>query len=286
MCLKKNYLIKFSGDNTDLVWTTPKLNRLKKNTAIDVVVPFSHEAVCVIDGVADKVWGPGRYSLAAKIDYKEQDLKFYFINKTITIPILWGTPNPIDLQDPVFEMGVRFGANGGIKLNIADSKTFLYKVVGSSTGIDSEGIAEFFRQKIVLLFTSLLAKNMASLGLSYFELPAQLQAMSAILQEAIAPDFEQYGLAVADFTIDFIKISEDTLKKFTSDQELVRRLKVRETTFEKLRSEARTDRDTEVQHEVALIKAFGQLARDVKPEVSDVYIENNDYSVNTIRPRK
>lgn len=274
MCFKKkkekekSMLIRFEGKNEDLVWTSPYTSRLKKDEVIDVVVPFTHEAVCVKDGVAEDVWKSGRYSLKTDREYGEQDIRFYFVNKSVVIPVSWGTPSQIDVVDPVFEMPVKFGANGEIKLSVSDTKTFLYKVVGVSDGMTANEVAAFFRNKIALLFNTHLAKLMADYNVSYFELPERLDAMSRFINDAVKDEFAQYGLCVADFIINGIKISNDTLEKFRADAELVRRLKVRGETFEKMRQEAIDEKENDVERQIRVIKALGEFAEKSKDQTT------------------
>ncbi len=269
MCFKKkqgDVLVKFEGANEDLVWTSPSIKGLYAGRKIDVVVPFTHEAICVKDGVADNVWQSGRYTLETDKRFLEQDIRFYFINKSTVVAVNWGTPSQIDVIDPVFEMPVKFGANGEIKLSVSDSKKFLYKVVGVSDGITANGVAGFFRNKIALLFNTHLAKHMSEYKISYFELAERLQAMSAFLKESLSGEFEAYGLQIDDFIINGIKISEDTLETFRKDAELVRRLKVRGETFEKLRQESRDAKESEAERQIRLIKALGECFAQGKDE--------------------
>ena len=276
----ENKLVKYLGRNEDLVWSPAGVESLPKGSQMDIVVPMSREAICAVDGVSQGVWQPGRYTITADEKYTEQDVKVYYINKTAVVPIRWGTSSQIDLQDPVFEMPVRFGANGSLKVGIHNTQTFLFKVVGTKDGIDDEGLANFFRAKTVLLFTSLLGQKMIELGLSYFELPAQLQLMSSVLMNSMHNEFVSYGLDLVDFTIDNIKISEETLANFSADKEMVRRLKVREGLYDKLKSEARTDKADDFDRQIKLIQAMGQAAKDAKYD-RDVKIEVHNNTTTT-----
>ncbi|MGN0761592.1 MAG: SPFH domain-containing protein [Christensenellales bacterium] len=274
MCFKKrkkdlqSTLIKFAGRNEDLVWTSPEISGLYEGKKIDVVVPFTHEAICVIDGVAEKVWSSGRYSLETDKKYSEQDICFYFINKTVVIPMNWGTPTQIDVIDPIFEMPVRFGANGELKLSVADSKVFMQKIVGTTKGIVASDVAVFFRNKIALLFNTHLASLMSKYKLSYFELPERLQAMSVFLKESLENEFLSYGLQLDDFIVNGINIAQDTLQKFTQDQEMVRRLKVRGEIYEKLKKDVHDEKESEVDRQIRIIKALGESAEKSKDDIT------------------
>ena len=260
----ENKLIKFLGRNEDLVWSPSGVECLPRGSQMDIVVPMSREAICSVDGVSQGVWQPGRYTVTADDKYAQQDVKVYYINKTAIVPIRWGTSSPIDLQDPVFEMPVRFGANGSLKVGIRNTQTFLFKVVGTKDSIDDDGLANYFRSKTVSLFTSLLGQKMIDLGLSYFELPAQQQLMSNMLMNNMQNEFTSYGLDLVDFTIDNIKISDETLNNFTADKEMVRRLKVREGLYDKLKSEVRLDKADDFDRQIKIIQAVGQAAKDAK----------------------
>ncbi len=268
MCFKKPQakFVRFEGNEDQIIWTSPEIDVLLKKQRIDVIVPAMREAVCALDGVVDTVWQPGRHQLVGDKKIPQQDLKIYFINKTVVVPVLWGTPSFIDLQDPVFEMPVRFGARGTAKLSIDDVSKVLFKISGSRTEYTSAQLAEFFRPKTVQLFTTLLATKMEDLNLSYFNLPRYLDIMSNVISGGMASEFAAYGMKLEDFTIDQIKIEEDTLKKFSSDAEMVRRFKLREKMYEQAREEMRADRAADADYLERMIRVCGEAAERAKDD--------------------
>ena len=101
--------------------------------------------------------------------------------------------------------------------------------------------------------------------------------MSSIIFEDMKNEFKKYGLCLEDFTIDQIKISEETLARFTADKELVRRLKVREGIYDKLRTQMRSDKAEDIDQQIKIIQALGQASKDAKDE-RELHIEINSFT--------
>lgn len=246
--------VRFEGNNDDLVWTTPELKQLKNK--IDVIVPFSHEAICVIDGVADEVWRPGRYTLKKDFKYQASDLQFFFINKSVVVPIKWGTPSRFSLMDPLFEMPINLGANGEARLSVCDSKTFLYKLVGSSKGITAQQLADFFRSRISSDLIDAMANVMKKNNLSYLELSTYLKGISKLVADELKPVLNEYGINLNDFMISNVHIDDEVLETFAKDKELTRRLKERELKYKELLEMHRNDNKDALQIQLDIIKAL------------------------------
>ncbi len=258
--------VKFEGQNDDVAWSCTSVTSILKGEQVDIVVPLSREGVCLVDGAPAGVWSAGRYNIQADPAYPSQDIKMYYINKTVAVPIKWGTANLIDLCDPVFEMPVRFGAHGTAKASVGDSTLFLTKIVGTKDIMTSAELADYFRNKISSLFTDQLANKMKELGLSYFELPTQLKTISDILFNDLRSAFSAYGIFLEEFTVDAVKIPEETLAAFSADKEMVRRYKLREKMFQTMYENQKADKAVDVDNQIRLIKAIGEAEQAQKDD--------------------
>lgn len=246
--------VKFEGKNQDIVWSSPNLTTL--SSKVDVVVPFTHEAVVVIDGVAENVYPNGRHTLEKKTGYKSQQLQFFFVNKSLVVPIKWGTPSKFDVIDPIFEMPIRIGAHGDAKITVSDSKNVVYKLVGSKTVFTNEDVSDFFRTKIHSDIVHTLATVMKDNKISYLEIASKIKGISKLIEDELKTNFKEFGFNLSDFLIENIFIPEDVYQTFAKDKELSRRLKERELKFKELYENSREDHKDLAQKEIELIKAM------------------------------
>lgn len=60
----------------------------------------------------------------------------WYINKIFSLDIKWGTPTPIQLQDPKYNIFVPVRAFGQFGIQIEDSKKFLMNWLGSLPQFD------------------------------------------------------------------------------------------------------------------------------------------------------
>ena len=253
--------VKFEGQNDDVAWSCTSVTSILKGEHVDIVVPLSREGVCLVDGAPAGVWSAGRYNIQADPAYPSQDI-----------------------CDPVFEMPVRFGARGTAKASVGDSTLFLTKIVGTKDIMTSAELADYFRNKISSLFTDQLANKMKELGLSYFELPTQLKTISDILFNDLRSAFSAYGIFLEEFTVDAVKIPEETLAAFSADKELARRMKAREEMFKTLRENQKEDKAIDIDNQIRLIKAISEAEKASHDTTNiEVIIEKDVEDATTIK---
>ena len=53
-------VIRFEGQNDDIVWSSRSVLKLMRGEYLDIIVPFSRVGICLIDGVPKDVWEAGR----------------------------------------------------------------------------------------------------------------------------------------------------------------------------------------------------------------------------------
>ena len=130
-------VIKYAGKRDVLAWRYPS-QELRLGT--QVIVNESQEAVFVKEGKILDILGPGRYTLSTEnipILAKLINLPFggktpftaeiWYINKAYLLDVKWGTPTPMQLQDPKYKVFIPVRAFGQFGFQIKDSKQFLTK---------------------------------------------------------------------------------------------------------------------------------------------------------------
>ena len=148
-------VIKFEGTPDMFAWKYPNE---EISTWSQLVVLESQEAVLFKDGRAYDVFSSGRYTLDTKnipLLNKVINLPFggespftaeiWFVNKEHSLDIKWGTPTPIQFQDPRYKVFVPIRSYGQFGVQIEDAKQFLIKLVGTLTVFDKANLVRYFR---------------------------------------------------------------------------------------------------------------------------------------------
>ena len=144
-------LIKYEGDNTNLIWKHPAED-FNRNSVL--IVHESQEAVFMANGRICEVFPAGRYTLdthnypflstiAKIIDKGETSYhcEVYFVNKIVQMGLKWGTDSKVRFIEPTMGIPFEIGACGEMNLQVSDSRKLLVKLVGTLNGIawDGEG---------------------------------------------------------------------------------------------------------------------------------------------------
>ncbi len=109
----------------------------------------------------------------------------------------WGTASPITLRDAEFG-NAPIRAFGTYAFRVARPRTLLNTLVGTKGYHDLSDYDGMFRSLIVSRLNKVLAANQTSI----LDLPAKTDDIAIELRQAVAPDFEQYGLEVVDLLIE------------------------------------------------------------------------------------
>lgn len=211
--------VKWDGSASQLAWKYPSQ---ELSTLTQLIVNESQEAFVVKDGAYDGPFGAGRHTLSTNnIPLLRQliglpfggtspfSAEVWFVNRAVKLDVRWGTPDPIQLQDPKFGIMVPVRAFGQYGIEVVDSKRFLMKLVGTLPGFDTATLAEYFRGVFTTRIKSAIAGAIVSSGLSVLEVSTRLDDMSAALKLALAADIAEYGVALSQFSIESINVPEN-----------------------------------------------------------------------------
>lgn len=152
-------VLKYDGRKDVLAWKYPSQ---ELGTWTQVIVNESQEAVFVKEGKILDVLGPGRHTLSTEnipILSKLINLPFggkspftaevWFINRAHIIDVKWGTPSPIQLQDPKYKVFIPVRSFGQFGVQINDAKSFLTKIVGTLNVFEQTELVNYFRGLLV-----------------------------------------------------------------------------------------------------------------------------------------
>lgn len=143
------------GNPNILAWKFPSE---ELSTWTQLIVNESQEAYLVKSGVYQGPFGAGRHALSTEnIPFlsKAMGLPFggkspftaevWYVNLATNLNIKWGTPDPIQLNDPKYQIMVPVRAFGQYGIRITDPKKFLLKLVGTLKVFDADTLSEYFK---------------------------------------------------------------------------------------------------------------------------------------------
>ena len=187
----------------------------------------------------------------------------YFINKVNVMDIIWGTPSPIELMDPKYDILVRVRANGQTGLHVIDSRKFAVKVVGQLPECSVDEVRRAIKGMMISSIKECIASAIIQERISILEIATQLSVISAKIQTQLNARSADLGLAIDHFSIEAILPSDGDLDALKNMQN--KRL---DTRFEAERirklNEAETDSkvyDTRATMAQADAEAYAQKAR-------------------------
>lgn len=212
-------IIKYEGPNDVFVWKFPGEDF---NTLSQLIVAESQEAVFFKDGKALDLFGPGKYTLHTQnipLIRRLVNLPFngespfhcqvYFINKVVSMDVMWGTSSPIPVQDALYKIILPVRANGQFAVRVADSKKLLIKLVGTIDKFDQSTLKKYFKGILLTNIKDFVAKEFVQKQISFLEIHSHLKDISNGIKASLAQEFETYGIELVNFNVNEITPPED-----------------------------------------------------------------------------
>jgi membrane protease subunit (stomatin/prohibitin family) len=212
-------LVKWNGTADSIAWKFPSE---QLSTWTQLIVNESQEAYVVSGGVYDGPFLAGRHVLKTEnmpilrtflgLAFGGQSpftAEVWYVNKAINLDIKWGTPDPIQLKDPMYQIMVPIRAFGQYGIKIVDSKKFLLKLVGTLNKFDSKALSEYFKGVFLSKIKVEIATNIIKQGISVLEISTDLTRISSALREALNNDVLEYGVELVQFNILSVNVPED-----------------------------------------------------------------------------
>ena len=152
----------------------------------------------------------------------------WFISQLHKLDIKWGTTQPLQLEDPKYNIIVPVRAYGQYGIRVATPRTFLETLVGNLTSFSIDKVEQYFKGKIVMQLSSIIAQKIALDNVSILDINAQLLDLSAYCQQQLNQSIQRYGIELVDFTIMSVNVPEDdpSIQRLKEAKDLVARLKV------------------------------------------------------------
>ena len=212
-------LVKWNGSPDILAWKFPSE---ELSTFTQLIVNESQEAFLVRGGVYEGPFGPGRHTLSTEnipllrsamgLPFGGQSpfsAEIWFVNKLVNLDVKWGTSDPIQLQDPKFQIMVPVRAFGQYGLRITDAKLFLLRLVGTLSSFSALTVSDYFRGVFTTTIKTSISREIIRNGISVLEIAPHLTSLSSALSELLRPEMAPYGISLTSFNITSINLPED-----------------------------------------------------------------------------
>ena len=212
-------VIKYEGGNNILVWKHPKEDF---NTQAQLIVHHSQEAIVVMNGKASEPYPAGKHIVEtenipglsglitlATGGINPNHYEVYFINKTYSMDICWGTATPLLVQDPSLQIPFKLRAFGQFSARVENSQILLSKLVGTMNSFSQKKLVEYFRGIIVKEINSFIANLMKENSISVLEISSCLDIVSEKAFDKLLLKLTKYGLSLVEFSVESINIDED-----------------------------------------------------------------------------
>lgn len=225
--------VKYDGSPDVFAWKYPDS---ELGTWTQLIVNESQQAILFKGGQALDVFEAGRHTLStANIPFLEAliNLPFggqspfsaevWFVNKQFNLDVKWGTPSPIQIQDPVYGVFVPVRSHGIFGLQIDDAKRFLVKLVGTLPAFTKNDIVRYFRGVYVSKVKDAISTYIIEHKVGILEINMYLDELSDYLRERIAPTMADYGISLTNFYVNDISVPEDDPAVVSLKQTLAKR---------------------------------------------------------------
>lgn len=190
------------------------------STWTQLIVRESQEAVMLKDGKAVGPFGPGRHKLSSdNFPFLNKILSIpfgrspyfaevWFVQKAFTLNILWGTTDPLQLEDPEFHIMLPVRAFGQYGVTVEDPCKFLTKLVGTLPAFTQKTLTSYFRGILIMGVKDLIAKYLVEKNISILKISAHLNEIAEYLEDKFKEKFATYGLRFVDFTVNSISTDD------------------------------------------------------------------------------
>jgi len=218
-------VIKNSGSGDLLIWRQPEEDF---NTNSTLIVMPGEEAIFIKGGIIEQTFDNGTYKLSTENYPFISRLRnmftggistfncvVYFVRKSHSLEILWGTSSPIQVRDKLLGIATKLRARGAYKIQIDNPQKFLTKLVGNNTpaviqqALLDDYFANEFQGKIKASITRALNETQTEL----LGIEAHIEEFAQTVEPFFGEALADYGLKIIKFSIAALDIDDDELRR-------------------------------------------------------------------------
>jgi len=152
----------------------------------------------------------------------------WFINQISKLDIKWGTPTPIQLEDPRYNVIVPVRAFGQYGIKIKEPRLFLETLIGNMSSFSAEKIEQYFKGKVLSQLSTLISQKIAQSNVSILDINAHLIDMSEYCNLQLNSTFNKYGIDIIEFSFISVNVPQDdpSIVKLKEAKDLAARMKI------------------------------------------------------------
>ena len=224
---KKNWaeVIKNTGPGNFLIWRQPEEDF---NTNSTLVVNPGEEAIFIKGGVIEQIFDNGTYKLSTENYPFISRLRnvftggistfncvVYFVRKTHSMEVLWGTSSPIQVRDKLLGIATKLRARGSYKIQVDNPQKFLTKLVGNNVNAldQQELLDDYFSNEFQSKVKSCITRALNETQTELLGIEARLDEFAETVEPFFEEVFEDYGLEMIKFTIAALDLDDDELRR-------------------------------------------------------------------------
>lgn len=213
-------VIKNNGRGDLLLWRQPEEDFNTKSTL--VVMP-GEEAIFINQGTIEHIFENGTYKISTNNYPFISRLRnafsggistfncvVYFIRKSNSVEIKWGTDSPIQVRDKVLGIATKLRVRGSYKIQVENSAKFLETVVGNNIPYETqEDLNRYFITQFQSKIKSAVAKELTESETEVLEIDSRLDELSELIHPHIDHMLEMNGLKCTAFAISAIDVDDE-----------------------------------------------------------------------------
>lgn len=132
----------------------------------------------------------------------------WFVNLISILDFKWGTPTPIQIEDPKYKVIIPLKAFGQYGFHIRAPRLFLEKFIGNMPSFSTEAFVTYLRGLILSKMTSIITQKLYEDQLSLINIGSYLDSISTYAQTCLRPVFDAYGIDLEMFVVMSISVDE------------------------------------------------------------------------------
>lgn len=231
-------VVKYEVNERELVYKFPSED-LRLGTQL--VVYTGQTAFLVKNGIICDQFEAGNYTINSQnipLLGKLLNLPFggdtpfkaevWFVNKLVVLDSKWGTPSPIQLEDPKYDIIVPVRAYGQYGIKVGDPKKLIETLVGNMPVFSRERVDSYFKGKVMSVIANLISDKLTKDKISILNINSHLNDLSEFVFENVKADFQKYGIDLVNFYFLSVNVPQDdpSFLKLKEAKDLAARLKI------------------------------------------------------------
>lgn len=133
----------------------------------------------------------------------------WFVNQIAKLDLPWGTPHPIQVEDPKYKIIVPVRAHGQYGITVTNPRAFLETMIGNLQTFTSDKVESYFKGRLITSLNTIIANQIVEKDVSVLDINSKLMDLSIDCEQSLNKQFARYGITLTEFSIMSITIPQD-----------------------------------------------------------------------------